>query len=345
MNTLAEKQIVLPLPAGYTARGGTLEDYKIAFDLLNIHARHLNGCDDLLDPEILRVDWLNEGFRPETDILMVFASDHTLVGFVECWQNSEPPVHPWIFGVVHPDHWGRGIGSHMVTWAEDRASAALNKCAPELRVAPRTGTVAHNQAGKELFENLGWKHIRSFYRMITELNSTPEVPPLSEGLTIRPYNPETETETVYRILTEAFKDHFGVVTPTFEKGFADFKHNFIEVPGYDPRFWFVAMDGDEMVGISICRRVDDEDPECGWVAELGVLRPWRKQGVGYALLKHSFAAFHADGRKRAGLGVDSQNLTGALRLYERAGMHVQRQFDQYEKELRPGIELSTQSLS
>ena len=74
-------------------------------------------------------------------------------------------------------------------------------------------------------------------------------------------------------------------------------------------------------------------------------RQWRKRGVGYSLLKHAFAAFHADGRKRAGLGVDSQNLTGALRLYERAGMRVQRQFDQYEKELRPGIELSTQTLS
>ena len=115
-------------------------------------------------------------------------------------------------------------------------------------------------------------------------------------------------------------------------------------PGYDPRFWFVAMDGDQMAGICICRRVDAEDPECGWVNALGVRRDWRKRGVGYALLKQSFAAFYADGRKRAGLGVDSQNLTGALRLYERAGMHVQRQFDQYEKEFRPGKELAVESL-
>jgi GNAT superfamily N-acetyltransferase len=345
MYALAEKQNVLPLPAGYTARGGTLEDYKIAFDLLNIYSQHLNGCDDLLDPELLRIDWLNDGFKPETDIRMIFAPDNTLVALSECWQTHEPPVHPWMFSVVHPDHWGRGIGSHLVTWAEDRASAAMEKCAPELRVAPRTGTLAHNKAGKELLERLGWKHIRSYYRMVTDLDSAPEVPPLPVGITIRPYNPGTETEAVYLTLTESFKDHFGVVTPPFEKGFAEFKHNFIEEPGYDPRFWFVAMDGEEMAGISICRRVDAEDPECGWVAELGVLRPWRKRGVGYALLKHSFAAFYADGRKRAGLGVDSQNLTGALRLYERAGMRVQRQYDQYEKELRPGIELSTETLS
>ena len=344
MNTILEKQDILPLPAEYTARGGTLEDYKIAFDLLNLHSLRLNGCVDLLDPELLRLDWLNEGFKPETDIRMVFAEDGTLAAFIECWQTQEPPVHPWVFGMVHPDHWGRGLGSHLVTWAEDRASAALEKCAPDLRVAPRTGTVAHNHAAKTLFEGLGWRHIRSFYRMMTDLDSAPEVPPLPEGITIRPYNPETELEAVYLTMWDAFKDHFGVIVPPFEKGLAEFKHNFLEDPGYDPRFWLVAMDGDQMAGICICRRVDAEDPECGWVNELGVRRDWRKRGVGYALLKQAFAAFYADGRKRAGLGVDSQNLTGALRLYERAGMHVARQFDQYEKEMRPGKELAVESL-
>lgn len=335
---------ILPLPAGYTSRGGTIEDYKITFDLLNIHSQHLNGCDDLLDPELLRLDWLNEGFKPETDIRMVFAPDNSLAAFVECWQTHEPPVHPWIFGVVHPAHWGRGIGSHIVSWAEDRASTALEKCAPELRVAPRTGTVAHNKAGIELFESLGWKHIRSYYRMITDLDATPEVPPVPDGITIRRYDPETELEAVYLTIMDAFQDHFGVIVPPFEKGFAEFKHNFIEDPGYDPRFWWVAVDGDEIAGVCVCRRVDAEDPECGWVNELGVRRQWRKRGIGYNLLKQAFAAFHADGRKRAGLGVDALNLTGALRLYERAGMRVQRQFNQYEKELRPGRELAVTTL-
>ena len=344
MNALAEKQNILPLPAGYTARPGTLEDYKISFDLLKIHSMHVKGAIDLLDPELIRLDWLNEGFNPETDIRMVFAPDNTPVAFVECWQTQEPPVHPWIFGIVHPEPWGRGIGSHIVTWAEDRATAALERCAPELRVAPKSGVLAHNKAGKELLESLGWKHVRSFYRMMTDLDTAPEVPALPEGITIRPYDPETELVTIYNTMWEAFRDHYGVIVPPFEKGIAEFKHNFIEVPGYDPRFWFVAMDGDQMVGISICRPVDDEDPDCGWVNELGVLRPWRKHGVGYALLKHSFAAFYEAGRKRAGLGVDSQNLTGALRLYERAGMHVQRQYDQYEKEFRPGKELAVEKL-
>jgi GNAT superfamily N-acetyltransferase len=344
MNTKLNQQPILPLPVGYTARGGKIEDYKIAFDLLNIHSQHMNGCDDLLDPEVLRLDWLNDGFNPESDIRFVFAPDDTLVALVECWMTHEPPVHPWIFGRVHPGHWGRGIGSHILTWAEDHARLALEKCTPELRVAPRSGAEAHNQHAAMLFEGLGWKHIRSFYRMVADLNSPPEVPPVPIGITIRSYDPETEVEAVYRTILDSFKDHFGFIAPPFEKGLAEFKHNFIEDPAYDPRFWFVAMDGDQMAGICICRREDAEDAESGWVNELGVRREWRKRGVGYALLKQAFAAFYADGRKRAGLGVDASSLTGALRLYERAGMHVQRQFNQYEKEFRAGRELAVSSL-
>jgi len=111
MNTLLEKQNILPLPAGYTARGGSIDDYKIACELLNLHSMHLNGSVDLNDPELLRLDWLNEGFNPETDLRMIFDEQGTLVAFIECWMTQQPPVHPWIFGIVHPEHWGRGIGS------------------------------------------------------------------------------------------------------------------------------------------------------------------------------------------------------------------------------------------
>jgi len=344
MNVTLDRQQILPLPAGYTARGGSIEDYRIAFDLLNIYSQHLNGRNDLNDPELIRLDWQNNDFNPETDIRMIFAPDNSLAAFVECWSTQEPPVHPWIFGCVHPEHWGKGIGSHILTWAEDHAQLALDKCAPDLRVAPRSGAEAHNSTGIALFENLGWKHIRSFYRMVADLDSAPEVPSFPDGITVRPYNPETETEEVYRTIVDTFRDHFGFVVQPFEKGLADFKHNFIAEPGYDPRFWFVAMDGNEMAGICICRREDSEDTESGWVSELGVRRAWRKRGLGDALLKHAFAAFHADGKKRAMLGVDASSLTGALKLYERAGMRVLRQFDQYEKEMRQGKELAVESL-
>jgi len=336
---------ILPLPPGYSARGGRLEDYRLAFDLLNAHSQRLNGRDDLTDSELLRLDWLNDGFDPGTDMRMIFSPDNSLAAFVECWLNQQPPVHPWIFGCVHPAHWGRGIGAHILTWGEDHARLALEKCLPELRVAPRSGAEAHNEAGIALFQQLGWKHIRSYYRMVADLDSAPEVPPFPEGIAVRPYHPDTELEAAYLTFVDAFKDHFGFIVPPFEKGLKDFKHNLVDEPGYDPRYWFVALEGGQMAGICLCRREDAEDPESGWVSELGVRREWRKRGLGYALLKHAFAAFHADGKKRAGLGVDAESLTGALRLYERAGMRVLRQFNQFEKELRPGTELAVQSIT
>jgi ribosomal protein S18 acetylase RimI-like enzyme len=114
--------------------------------------------------------------------------------------------------------------------------------------------------------------------------------------------------------------------------------------GYDPALWFLAMDGEEIAGICLNRKTSYEDPEIGWVSTLGVQRRWRNRGIGLALLQHSFGEFYRRGYRKVALGVDSQNLTGALRLYEKAGMKILRQFDVYEKELRPGEEISVQTL-
>jgi hypothetical protein len=67
-------------------------------------------------------------------------------------------------------------------------------------------------------------------------------------------------------------------------------------------------------------------------------------GLGLALLQHSFVALHDRGCKRVGLGVDAGSLTGATRLYEKAGMRPVQQVTLYEKEIRPGKELSRQEL-
>jgi hypothetical protein len=64
-----------------------------------------------------------------------------------------------------------------------------------------------------------------------------------------------------------------------------------------------------------------------------------------ALLRHAFGAFYRRGQPKVGLGVDADSLTGATRLYERAGMRVSERIARFEKELRPGTILSTQALS
>jgi ribosomal protein S18 acetylase RimI-like enzyme len=100
------------------------------------------------------------------------------------------------------------------------------------------------------------------------------------------------------------------------------------------------MDGDEIAGVCLCRRDFSEDADMGWVGTLGVRKGWRKRGLGLALLQHAFNVFHQEGKLRVGLGVDAASLTGATRLYEKAGMNVARRYDNYEKVVRPGRDIA-----
>jgi mycothiol synthase len=248
-----------------------------------------------------------------------------------------------MWGRVDPDFEGMGIGGWMLNWAEQRALQSLPVVPAELRFAPRVGTYREAQRSKRLFEKFGYQHIRSSYHMLIEMDAPVPEPEFPAGITLRTYNPETDAEAVYRAEVDSFRDHFGYVEESFEEGLKRWRY-FWEQESFDPTLLFLAMDGEEIAGISLCPPHSFDDREMGWVGTLGVRRPWRKRGLGLALLRHSFNEFCRRGKRKVGLGVDAQNLTGALRLYESAGMHVQQVFDQYEKELRPGREISVQSL-
>jgi ribosomal protein S18 acetylase RimI-like enzyme len=101
-------------------------------------------------------------------------------------------------------------------------------------------------------------------------------------------------------------------------------------PQFDPSLWFLVRDGDEIAAINRC---EGGRHGGGYVGLLGVRKPWRKRGLGKALLLHAFREFRDRGYDRATLGVDSENPTGATRLYESVGMHVETTFVTFEKEL------------
>jgi mycothiol synthase len=346
MNTFYQKENIVELPEGFTARGATVEDVEPALVLFNRWSRSVIGRDEITVADAIRNEWVSPGFDPSTDIRLVFAPNGQMVGYTEVWTTSKPSVHPWMWGRVDPDYEGLGIGTYLLHWAEQRALQELTNLSAELRLAPRVGTFREAEKSKKLFEELGYRYIRSSYHMLIEMDVPVPDPELPEGIRIRTYNPETDAEAVYRAQTDSFRDHFGFVEEPFEEGLKHFRH-FWEQGGFDPTLLFLAVDrlSGEVAGISLCPPHAIDDSELGWVGTLGVCRPWRKRGIGLALLRHSFNEFYRRGKRKIGLGVDAQNLTGALRLYESAGMHVQQTFDQYEKELRPGIEISTQTLS
>jgi GNAT superfamily N-acetyltransferase len=117
---------------------------------------------------------------------------------------------------------------------------------------------------------------------------------------------------------------------------------FLESSNFRPELTYLAVArGDAIAGAAICHDFMD----IGWVGTLGVRRPWRRSGVGLALLHRAFGDFYDAGRRRVYLGVDAQSLTGATRLYERAGMHPERRHVFYEKVLRDGVDLATRVLA
>ena len=101
-------------------------------------------------------------------------------------------------------------------------------------------------------------------------------------------------------------------------------------PDHDPSLWFLVRTGEEVVAAT---RNDPERSGGGWIGALGVRPAWRGRGLAKALLLHSFHEFHRRGQRRVGLGVDSQNASGATRLYESIGMVVDSEQVVWEKDV------------
>ncbi|MCI0552146.1 MAG: GNAT family N-acetyltransferase [Anaerolineae bacterium] len=344
MKTHLQEELISPLPDGFTVRGATLNDLDAALELYNRRSQSVIHENEITDVEAVRNEWVSPGFDMTDDIRLVFAPNGEMVGYIEVWTTSKPPVHPWIWGRVDPQYQKLGIGTYLLAWAEARAKRVLDEIPGDLRFAPRVGTFPQAETAKKLFEDKGYQRIRSSYNMRIDMDTPPPAPVWPEGITLRAYNPETDLEAVYRADIEAFRDHFGYVEPPFEEGLERFKHFMTAHKDFDPSLWFLAMDGDQIAGICLCRKEAFDNPDVGYVNILGVRAPWRKRGIGLALLRHAFGELYRRGKRKAGLGVDAENLTGALRLYENAGMHVHQAFDLFEKEMRPGREISVQSL-
>jgi ribosomal protein S18 acetylase RimI-like enzyme len=102
---------------------------------------------------------------------------------------------------------------------------------------------------------------------------------------------------------------------------------------FDRGLWFLALEGDEVIGAAVCVDERPGEPGLGWVESLAVRRGDRGRGLGTALLLHAFHALRSRGRSAAGLSVDAENPTGALRLYESVGMRPVREHSTYEQRL------------
>jgi ribosomal protein S18 acetylase RimI-like enzyme len=227
-------------------------------------------------------------------------------------------------------------------WAEARARLAVPKSPPEAKVVLATFCNQKDRYTVDLFNRFGMYMIRHFLQMLIEFDGEPQPPVIPEGILIRPYDQATELEKIAEVYYESFQDHFGYAGQTLETQIQFLRHRVKHHPGFDPSLWFLAEEEGEAAGIALCYPSMTTDPAAGHVMLLGVRRAWRQRGLGLALLQHSFVELYQRGCQRVGLSVDASNLTGATRLYEKAGMSVKERYDLFDKVLREGEDLVKQ---
>lgn len=327
-----------PLPEGFSARPAAMDDVEAIVGMFNLVSKEIIGYEDYTVDEWITF-FSTPNFDLKKDTCVVVNPGGQIIAYQDVNATAPIPITPIVWGRVHPDYMNLGLGTYLFRWGIQRAHHVLEKVPPEVRVAVHSFTESHWAPSTELFSSHNYNPIRHFLRMKIDMEAAPPRPQWPEGISVETCPIPEGLEAFYRAADESFKDHFGHVEQPFDQAFEQWKDRHLNDEGYDPSLWFQAKDGDQIAGICLGRKWNWASKAQGHVRTLGVRRPWRKRGIGMALLQHIFGEYWKRGQKTVTLGVDADSLTGAVRLYEKAGMHVYEQRTLYELELRPGVDL------
>jgi mycothiol synthase len=336
--------IPLTLPIGYQARPVTLDDADRVADLLNAAAIADTGKGTTQPAEVLS-DWQQPQLRLDTDTILVLqdaaAPDVPAPAAFAIFWDGPPYVQTFLDAKVHPAHRGRGLGAALLAWGEARARAAVELAPEGARVTVREFILSSNTAAQELLASRGWQRVRYNLRMAIELAERPADPLLPEGVRIRSFVRGQDDEHFAMTSEEAFADHWGYVRIPMAEALAQWRSYMDTSPNFDSDLFLLAVSDtageNPIVGVCCGTARPAEGPEQGWVHNLAVLQAWRRRGIAHSLLIRCFQALYDRGLWKIGLGVDADSLTGATRLYEKAGMHVERRHEFWELGLRPGV--------
>ena len=322
------------LPEKFTLRRPVKEDVGALLEMLRTCDLAERGIIRTTESE-LREMWEFPGHDPARDAWLVIAPGGQIAAFA--FVGHIAPISRLFLDLrVHPDYTGQGLYDYLLELSLEHARTFIHEAQEGVRVSLDVGFVEKNTEMRQAAERAGLKHVRSNWLMQIDMDEPPAQPVWPEGIELRPFSPDL-LHAVYEADNEAFRDHWGRVPIDFETWqLFSYKRE-----DFDSTLWFLAFAGEEIAGFALCSYELGE----AWVGELGVRRPWRRKGLGLAFLHHAFGEFYRRGIRKVVLNVDSQNLTGATRLYTRAGMRAVEQIDIYTLELRPGVELSTETLA
>jgi mycothiol synthase len=176
---------------------------------------------------------------------------------------------------------------------------------------------------KRMLDEAGYSIDRYIFNMHIDLDQPIPQPVWPQEVVIRNAKTGIDDKRIHAVIQNAFNkpDH-----P--DQPFDEWKEFMMRADLYQSDLWFLALNGDEIVGTCLCFPYED----IGWVRQLAVTEPFRKRGLGSALLLQSFLAFKQRGYKKVGLAVESSN-ENAYRLYEKVGMKKVIHLDEYGKSI------------
>ena len=304
----------MTLADGYSVRPARRDDAEAITEMFVEQETLMNG-DPESTVEDLYDDWSTPGFEMERDT-WVISSGEEVAGYVVLVKRIPPDIFV-AYGGVRPSHHGNGLGTFLFEAVERRAVEIAGGPA-----SVRQWIDAKDEAAIAIVTRRGYSFVRRFWRMDVSLDRAPAEVSDPAGITIRAFEKGRDERTAHDVLEKAFTEHWGYTPRTYEES-ATARW---EAEWFRADLSLVAEAGGEMVAVCINGpRLDD-----GYVEDIGVLPEWRGRGIAEALLRRSFSIFGELGFKRASLNVDSDNSTGAMRLYERVGMKPGTCYDVYE---------------
>lgn len=306
--------MVAALNASETANG--VERIATVDEIANNYA-HLVNCDLARDLIIAEVD----------DVIVGYSR-------VEWWQESAGERLYSHIGFLRPEWRRKRIGAAMLKWSQDRLRQIASEH-PEDGLRRFQGFASDTAVGLEaMLRNDGYQAIRHFNLMVRpSLGDIPDFP-LPPGLEVRPVKPE-HYRAIWDADVEAFLDHWGYAPPTED----DYQRWLNDKVIFTPELWKVAWDVEknEVAG-QVRGYINHEENKAfirlrGWCEFISTRRPWRKRGVAHALIALTLREFKARGMAESALGVDTENLSGALRVYEDCGFRAVKRNSVYRKPL------------
>jgi len=271
------------------------------------------------------------GLDPRTDVVLT-EIDGTVVAVTSAERalRGGQPMYD-VHGHLVPEHRRRGLGGALLYENLRRAREIAEAQGDPYPLTIRTWTAERETGHQALLTSEGFTVDRWFFLMRRPtLDDIPELP-LPHGIELRPVRP-ADHRAIFDAEFEAFQDHWKP-DDYDERQFA----TLFKKTDLDTDLWVVAWDGDEVAGVVQNWIWSDENERLGvkrgWLEKISVRRPWRRRGLARAITAASLRRLRAAGMDDAMLGVDTENPTGALGLYEGLGFEVEQRTSAYGRTL------------